>query len=143
VTEPVRPEDMRTSDVERRHVQERLRRAHDVGQLDLNEFDERVRCVWAARTRGELTQVVADLPLPPAEPVHGRIFARTPGGITMHVLTLVWASVTAINLVVWGILVLTLGEFVYPWWVWVAAPSGAVLAVLYTAGIGRPPRRAK
>jgi hypothetical protein len=27
---------------------------------------------------------------------------------------------------------------VYPWWLWVAGPTGSVLAVLYAAGIGRP-----
>ena len=52
MTEPVRPQDMRVSDADRNLVQDRLRHAHDVGQLDLHEFDERVRTVWAARTRG-------------------------------------------------------------------------------------------
>ena len=45
-------------------MEDRLRRAHDVGQLDLVEFDERVQAVWAARTRGELARVTADLPEP-------------------------------------------------------------------------------
>ena len=30
---------------------------------------------------------------------------------------------------------------VYPWFLWVAAPPGAVLALLYAAGVGRPPRQ--
>lgn len=30
------------------------------------------------------------------------------------------------------------GEFVHPWWLYVAAPPGAVLGVLYAFGIGRP-----
>jgi hypothetical protein len=42
--------------------------------------------------------------------------------------------------VIWGILALTLDESVYPWWLLVAGPSGAVLAVLYGAGVGRPRR---
>jgi hypothetical protein len=60
--------------------------------------------------------------------------------MAMRVLTLVWLSVVVVNLTVWGIVSLTLDEPVYPWWLWVAAPAGSVLAVLYAVGIGRPRR---
>jgi len=69
VTEPTprtRPEDLRVSDAERTEAQERLRRAHDEGRLDLVEFDERVRALWATRTRGDLARITADLPAPAA-----------------------------------------------------------------------------
>jgi Domain of unknown function (DUF1707) len=141
VNEPVRPEDMRVSDADRTFVQDRLRRAHEIGQLDLYEFDERVRTAWAARTRGELAAVVADLPMPPPArpaPPRGAIFARTPGGVAMQVLTIIWVALTVVNATAWGIITATLGEPIYPWWLWVAGPPGAVLAVLYAAGIGRP-----
>ena len=140
VTEPVRPEDMRISDADRGEVQDRLRRAHDVGQLDLGEFDERVKSVWAARTRGELARITADLPAPPAGPGRKRVFSDTGGGVTMRVLTIVWSSLAAVNLVVWGLIGMTTGSFLHPWWVWVAVPPGIALAVLYLSGIGRPPR---
>jgi hypothetical protein len=140
VTEPVRPDDMRISDAERSAVQERLRRAHEIGQLDLGEFDDRVRSVWSARTRGELAHVTADLPAPPPEPARGRVFSDTGGGIAMRVLTIVWSSLAAVNFVVWGLLGVTTGHFLHPWWVWVAVPPGIALAVLYVAGIGRPRR---
>jgi hypothetical protein len=140
VTEPVRPEDMRISDPERTAVQERLRRAHDIGQLDLGEFDDRVRSVWSARTRGELERVTADLPALPPEPARGRVFSDTGGGIAMRVLTIVWSSLAAVNFVVWGLIGVTTGSFVHPWWVWVAVPPGIALVVLYAAGIGRPRR---
>ncbi len=58
----------------------------------------------------------------------------------MRVLTIILASAVAINVVVWVLVSLTGGEFVYPWPVWVAGPPGAVLATLYAAGIGRPRR---
>jgi hypothetical protein len=58
----------------------------------------------------------------------------------MRVLTIVWSSLTVVNLVVWGLIVVSTGNFIYPWWLWVAIPPGAVLGVLYAAGIGRPPR---
>jgi hypothetical protein len=140
VSEPVRPEDMRISDAERNQVQDRLRRAHDIGQLDLGEFDERVKSVWAARTRGELARITADLPAPPPEPRRGAVFSDTGGGITMRVLTIVWGSLAAVNFVVWGLIAVSTGHFLYPWWIWVAVPPGVALAVLYVAGIGRPPR---
>ena len=139
-TSGVPAESMRVSDTERTQVQDRLRRAHDVGQLDLTEFDERVRQAWAARTRGELARVTADLPAPPPAPARPGVFADTAGGVAMRVLTLVWLSLVVVNLTVWGIVSLTVDEPVYPWWLWVAGPSGSVLAVLYAAGIGRPRR---
>jgi hypothetical protein len=70
------------------------------------------------------------------------VFSSTGGGTAMRVLTIIWVSLAVANLVMWGIVVLTTGEPVHPWWLWVAGPPGAVLAVLYAAGIGRPPRGA-
>jgi hypothetical protein len=140
VTEPVRPEDMRVSDDERRTVQDRLLRAHDVGQLELTEFDERVKSVWAARTRGELERVTADLPAPPSAPGRRPVFSDTGGGTTMRILTIIWASMFAVNLAVWGLLSLSLDAPVYPWSLLAGIPLGLVLVILYVAGIGRPPR---
>jgi hypothetical protein len=142
MTEPVRTTDLRVSDVERTAVQERLRRAVGDGQLELHEYDERLQSVWAARTRGELDRTTLDLPEPPPPappaPRH-RVFSDTPGGTTMRVLTTVWASLVAVNVVVWLLVSLGNADVVYPWPIWMA-PSGAVLAVLYATGIGRPRR---
>lgn len=139
--EPVRPEDLRVSDVDRARVQDHLRRAQEVGQLDIAEFDERVRNAWAARTRGELERVTADLSElpPPAAPVpkeKGAVFADTGGGSAMRVLTIIWTCLLVVNVTAWGVLALT-GIVVYPWFPWLLLP-GAVLAVLYGFGIGRP-----
>jgi hypothetical protein len=130
------------SDVERKAVQDRLHRAVGAGQLDLHEFDERLQTVWAARTRGELDRVTRDLPEPPPPPPPAprhRVFSGTPGGTAMRVLATVWACVVAVNVVVWLLVSLGNGGPAYPWFVWLA-PSGAVLAVLYATGIGRPRR---
>jgi Domain of unknown function (DUF1707) len=142
VIEPVRPDELRVSDAERAVVQERLRRAVGDGQLDLHEFDVRVQSAWAARTRGELVRVTADLPEPPpppAPPGRRQFFSDTDAGTAMRVLTIIAACAVAVNFAIWAIVSLTTGEFVHPWWLYVAAPPGAVLGVLYAAGIGRPP----
>lgn len=137
--EPVRPEDLRVSDVDRARVQDHLRRAQEVGQLDISEFDERVQNAWAARTRGELERVTADLPvLPPsaAPAKKGAVFSATGGGTAMRVLTIIWTSLFVVNVTAWGVLALT-GIVVHPWPLWLLVP-GAALAVLYSFGIGRP-----
>ena len=145
MSEPVRPEDLRVSDAERQAVAERLRVAQSAGQLDIHEFDERVQSVWAARTRGELERVTADLPVPPpAAAAPGRrtarrVFSDDGGGVTMRILSIIWLASLAVNVVVWGLVSATNDEVIYPWPIWLA-PAGVVLLVLYLAGIGRPRR---
>jgi hypothetical protein len=138
VTEPLRPEDMRASDVDRKATQERLHWAHAEGLISLEEFDNRVRDAWQARTRGELARVSADLPWTSsrAKPATGA-FAPDAGGMAMRVLFVIWLSASVVNLIIWGLLVLTIGHWVHPWWVWVAGPAGAVLGTLWFLGIGR------
>jgi 5'-deoxynucleotidase YfbR-like HD superfamily hydrolase len=65
----------RVSNADREAVAARLHDAVEAGFLDLTEFDERVREVYAARLSSELERVVVDLPEPapapeplPAEP---------------------------------------------------------------------------
>ena len=141
MTDPVRPEDLRVSDAERGVVQERLRRAVGDGQLDLHDFDVRLQSVWAAKTRGELVRVTADLPEPsppPAPPAKRKVFSDDEGGTAMRVLTIIAACAVAVNFAIWATICLATGEFIHPWWLYVAAPPGAVLGVLYAFGIGRP-----
>ncbi len=136
----MRPEELRVTDAERASVQERLRRAVGDGQLDLHEFDVRVQSAWAARTRGDLVRVTADLPEPPPPPGRRPVFSETDGGTAMRVLTILWACAVAVNLVIWATISLATGVVLHPWWLYVAGPPGAVLAVLYAFGIGRPER---
>ena len=146
MSETVRPEDYRVSDAERAAVQERLRSAVGAGQLELHEFDERAKTLWAAKTRGELQRVTADLPplpppAPPAPPTpRRRIFSDDAGGITLRVLSTIWVCALSINVVVWTLVALSSGELTYFWPAWML-PSGAVLATLYAIGIGRPGHR--
>ncbi len=136
VTQPVRPEDIRASDVERESVQQRLHRAHADGSLDLAEFDVRVVRTWQAKTRGELAALVADLPeANPQAPVlvpAAAAPATRSAPSAMKVLTTIWLSVSVFNFAIWLLVSLLGGEgFVHPWFLWVALPSGSVLGVVW------------
>ncbi|MSW64528.1 MAG: DUF1707 domain-containing protein [Actinobacteria bacterium] len=149
VSEPVPPSLLRVSDAERALVETRLRRAVEVGQLELREFDQRAALTWAARTRGDLDAVTADLgPLPPPEvtaasrqpAVRGErrpVFSDTGGGTAMRVLAIIWACVFSINVVTWAAVSLGTGDPAFPWPLFVLSP-GVVLLTLYLCGIGRP-----
>lgn len=63
VKPPVRTSDsLRASDEDRFAVSERLRDATASGRITLAELDDRLDRAWAAKTRGELTSLTADLP---------------------------------------------------------------------------------
>src|SRR4051812_35811179 len=61
-TKPLNPRDLRVSDEEREHVVGVLQKAIGRGMIDLDEFTERTDIALAARTRGELNAVLADIP---------------------------------------------------------------------------------
>ncbi|MGV9366374.1 DUF1707 domain-containing protein [Amycolatopsis sp. NPDC003731] len=58
----------RASHADREAAVAQLQEAVDAGVLDLREFDERVRAVYAARLHDELARLLADLPQPPPPP---------------------------------------------------------------------------
>jgi hypothetical protein len=143
MVQPVGPADLRISDAERVVVQERLRRAVAEGRLDLGEFDERLTGVWAARTRRDLAVLTRDLPAePPFDPAVPpyRVFTGDRAGTAMRVLATGWACALVVGALLWVLVSQRAGEFVYPWPVWLV-PVGALLAVLYVAGVGRPALR--
>ena len=54
--------DIRAADADRERVAERLRTSHAEGRLDMTEFQERLERCYEAKTLGELSQLVRDLP---------------------------------------------------------------------------------
>jgi Domain of unknown function (DUF1707) len=137
VTESLWPEDIRASDVDRKHTQDRLHRAHAEGLISLEEFDSRVHAAWQAKTRGELAKVSADLPAYSTTRTPRGAFAPGPGGTAMRVLFAIWLGLSVVNVVIWALAMLSIGEWVSPWWVWITVPSGAALGTLWMVGIGR------
>ena len=84
------PSGLRASDAERERTVGRLRRAVTDGRLTVEELDERSERAYAARTRGELAALLADLPGAGAV---ARTTARTPvdpGGIGRRPFTFVF-----------------------------------------------------
>jgi hypothetical protein len=145
---PAPPELLRAADFDRKQVAERLRLAHGEGLITLAEFDQRVGLAWQARTRAELARLVFDLPEPrpetPPAPraAVGPVRYRLP--TALRVLVIIWLCVSVLNVVIWGLASVTAAEILYPWWVWVAGPSGAVLGTLAWAlgsTTAEPPRR--
>ncbi|MGE3288729.1 MAG: DUF1707 domain-containing protein [Pseudonocardia sp.] len=129
MNQPVRPEDVRVGDSDREAVAARLGRAQAEGRLDLAEYDERLKAVYAARTVGELTRVTADLPAERApqavQPArHGKA-GRVRAGQRAALAS--WASVSTITIVIWAVSCIASGSWIYPWWIWVAGPWGAVM----------------
>lgn len=61
-TKPLSPRDLRVSDEEREHVVAVLQKAIGRGVINLDEFTERTDIALAAKTRGDLNAVLADLP---------------------------------------------------------------------------------
>jgi hypothetical protein len=161
------PLTMRASDGDRQAVVERLRAALDEGRLKMEEYVERVGQAYQAVTYGDLAALHADLPAdmavsarptppaavpepaPPAAAPQPAPPSRTGAAAglptPLKVLWTIWLSIVAINVVVWVLVMGTTGHFIYPWPVWVAGPSGAVLFAV-SAGVqqirrGRQPPR--
>lgn len=62
---------LRVSDAERNEVAEALSRHYTAGRLDHDELEDRLQAAMTARTRGDLTPLLADLPVvvePPPPP---------------------------------------------------------------------------
>src|ERR1700691_3081484 len=56
------PRNLRASDADRERVAERLREAAGDGRLTMDELDERLDAVYAAKTYAELVPITHDLP---------------------------------------------------------------------------------
>lgn len=70
---------VRVGDDERRAVDAVLQRAHGEGRLTLAEYEERAADAWAARTRGDLAALTADLPASTAPAVRAPVAVEPAG----------------------------------------------------------------
>jgi hypothetical protein len=129
---------LRASDADRERVAFTLQTAVSEGRLTLEEFDQRVATVYAAKTHGELAAATSDLPAAPvglgrAEAGwHGRppAYRSTPSPVVAAAGTGwgAYLSASLVCLVVWACVVAAGGGLQDFWFLWVVGPWGAVLA---------------
>jgi hypothetical protein len=141
---------MRAADNDRQAIVEQLARAHAEGRLDLTEFDDRVHRAWMAQTYADLAVLTADLPPghEPGRPTY-QPYQLAPQSVAYQpelqkpnkaaaLFFRAWVAATMINFVIWGLVSVTSLEWVYPWWIWVAGPWGALILAGRMTRFGLP-----
>jgi hypothetical protein len=96
------------------------------GRLSLTEFDERLAAVWKVSTPTELQALVMDLPADTSVPepaTSQRVDRRG-----LRLVTMAWAGINLIHIVIWTITCLVTLHLENPWWIWSFAIPGALLA---------------
>ncbi|GAA4234249.1 DUF1707 domain-containing protein [Actinomadura meridiana] len=131
--------DLRASDADRDRAAASLREHCAEGRITMDELQERLETVYAAKTLGQLQEVTADLPeedlyqlpVPATQAKSTASPARRPsGGLDVQRMRAMWGAwgvVSAINLAIWLVLLVQGSGDVYPWWIWVAGPWGVIL----------------
>lgn len=127
--------EMRASDGDRDRVAAALREHVAEGRLTIDEFNERLEQVYQSRTYGELARLTSDLPeidlhrLPAtAQPVRRPRPSRDDKArAALKASWSAWAGASAVNWVIWLIVGVSSGHFVYPWPLWVMGPWGVIL----------------
>lgn len=124
----------RASTAEREHVVNLLSGHLADGRIDLAEYDRRVAHVYETATRDDIDTVLADLPAstvdlskPASEPSR-----RVP--LWQRIEIAAWLAVGVLNVLIWGAVSIGVGEWIYPWPIWVIGPWGLVLAFRLVTG---------
>jgi hypothetical protein len=123
---------LRASDDERAAVSDALTRHHLAGRLDIDEYSERLEVSYGAKTRGDLSPLLADLPF---EAPRTRLTQRRAGWFWVIPLAILVALaamtvVTGHPFILGGWWILLVSWF---WWRWHrnrANALGSVLAVI-------------
>lgn len=131
---------LRASDDDRERTVELLREAHAAGQLDFEEFSERLDAALAARTRADLLPLTRDLHQRAVVPRGQAALARG-SHVALKWSWRAYAVAVSINLLVWFLVSVTTGDPVYFWPAWVAGPWGAMLLTWQVMGPKEPQRR--
>ncbi|MFI6998792.1 DUF1707 domain-containing protein [Nocardia sp. NPDC050175] len=119
-------ENVRASDADREKIVEQLRHAMNEGRLTLHEYDDRLQQVYSAKTYGELTPVLADLPA--QRDSRAPVSKRVPQWVV--IMWTPWVFVNMLTLLIW---VATGAGYFWPFWV--AVPWGMALLIPTAIGI--------
>jgi DUF1707 SHOCT-like domain len=143
---------MRAGDADRQLVADRLRTAVDEGRLSLDEYDQRLSTAYAAKTYGDLDNLLADLPgktLRPADQTVATTGEKAPAEGVPEPRAWVWAawsgwfSVALINIGIWIVASLASDRPVYFWPIWVFGPWGVILLLRTLDRVGPKTRYRK
>jgi uncharacterized protein DUF1707/2TM domain-containing protein len=118
--------DTRVSDAEREKLAQTLREHAAQGRLSVDELSERLDRAYAARTEGELSALIADLP---SVPPRGRV-----GGPALQGELAAYVAVNLMLIVIWAV---TGAGYFWPIWPLLGWGIGLVTGI---RGIG-PCRR--
>ncbi|HYB86238.1 MAG TPA: DUF1707 domain-containing protein [Streptosporangiaceae bacterium] len=141
---------IRASDADRDRTAALLREHHAAGRLTADEFNERLDKAYAAKTLGQLDELLADLPgidlykLPDASLDRTRRggsgppplpWMMAPGRVTAAWRAALgsWLSVSLVAFFVW----LLAGHSGNLWFLWIAGPYGLILLARWIGGDGR------
>jgi hypothetical protein len=107
-----RDPNLRASDEDRERIADRLRKSHAEGRLDLAEFQQRLESCYEAKTFGELSALVRDLPRP---------IEHDDRGALARIRSSPWALLAPILIVVLLLGALTGGHDHHFWlgWLWI------------------------
>jgi hypothetical protein len=128
---------LRASDADRERTVQLLREHHAEGRLDVEEFHERLNAAYAAKTMGELDEILADLPgidlyrlpsagLRPAPPGTGDwLPSRRPSGSLARQAGqwATWTVTSSALVVTWLVVGVVSGGYAWlPWFLLVIIP---------------------
>jgi hypothetical protein len=126
-------DEMRAADSDRQAVADKLKQALDEGRLDLAEYDERLQQAYAAKTYGDLEDLLDDIPGTAPAPTRAtdpapRTATPLPVARSERAGQLVKAwlggfgGIFVVGTVIWLITSLTTGNLQYFWPVWLLIP---------------------
>jgi hypothetical protein len=104
---------MRASDADREKVAQLLRDSASDGRLDMDELDERLDKVYAARTFGELRALTRDLPVAAPAPSAPVVQNGAPAHWHYRARTRKFATIAVLLIAIWA---LTGAGYFWPVW---------------------------
>lgn len=135
----------RASDADREGIAAALGGHYAAGRLTLEEFQERLDQAYAAKTLGELDNLMTDLPRTDLSHLAGQRAGnpplperRAPGMVQAHAdshpaVWQFWLGVTVATFVIW----LISGASSGPWFLWVAVPLAFIMLRRWSIGVER------
>ena len=141
--------ELRAADADRERAAERLRSALNEGRLTLDEYDDRLREAYQAKTYAELDRLFTDLPagaVVPVPPIETVPTTAPPHAVRTWLVHMwaPWAQAVGTCVAIWFAIAIFSGFDTYFWPVWVAVPWGMVLVVMTVSGLasGEPVKQA-